>query len=228
MDAAIPGILAMMAGSGGGGGPSLSFAKTDTITDVSFSSGNVNYNGVDIGTPAADRLVIVALGEYNDTGAEVSGVQVNGVSAVKRAEADSSGAEISMIWVAEVPTGTSVTVRVTHPDNGTDFVGSVYAATGYEVVPFDTASSGGAVMSLDIAENGAAVASHYSRTNAGSGNTIWSGLADRDTNYLKAGAYSASQASESGLSSQTNRSIDANFSGGVMRECQCAISLEPA
>lgn len=83
------------------------------------TSGAVTYNhSCDIGAAEAGRRVIVlAMSRDAATAFTITGVTVNGVAAVQRAQRAASGGDETRadIWTADVPAGSgAVTVQVTH------------------------------------------------------------------------------------------------------------------
>ena len=82
--------------------------------DASPSS-TQNWSSVPIGTADASRMVVVAAGADENA---CNGCTINGVTATKIAQGTGpSSRPQAQLWAAMVPTGTSVTITMTHTGN---------------------------------------------------------------------------------------------------------------
>jgi hypothetical protein len=123
--------------STGGGAPSgsvaLSFESNGTLPDANPTT----FSGYAIGTPAADRQVIVYLANRQNT---ITGMTIGGVTAT-RVAIDEDSTWKAEIWIANVPTGTTADIVISGPS--TRWLGiCVYAATGISATPTDTGGGG--------------------------------------------------------------------------------------
>lgn len=100
------------------------------------------YTGVDFGTEAADRYIIVALGTRNDSRTFTS-VTIGGVTATILVQ-QRDGNTTAGIAIAAVPTGTSGTVEVNLNGNADSHYLGVWSATGLDsATPVDTGTVSG-------------------------------------------------------------------------------------
>jgi hypothetical protein len=225
MDAAIPGILAMMAGSGsGGGGGGLSYSLEGSGRAASPVASQ-NFT-VDIGAANAGDYIAVFAHSQQEGGH--SSVTVDGVSATKLADQINSVYERGSWWIAQVDTGGSVTVNLSSPSGGRDKGVVCYRLTEYSPTPHDTAGSTGGALSINIPTDGLLLAGSYCRTNSGAASYTWSGAAKDTEEYVATdGGFARTTASEDGLASETGRSVDATYGAAVSREVHVAVSFAP-
>ncbi|HUO50194.1 MAG TPA: fibronectin type III domain-containing protein, partial [Candidatus Paceibacterota bacterium] len=107
-------------GGGGGGTGTVSFTPTANppIQFLNFAGPPVTFSNVNIGTPAANRIVVV--GVDNNSGNNDGGttaVTIGGVSATK-AVTSATGSDYASIWYATVPTGSTANIVVTTGSSG--------------------------------------------------------------------------------------------------------------
>lgn len=114
------------------------------------------FSGFDIGTAAADRVVVAVIGWGFSVGSTISGVTIGGVSAsAAGSPANASSSNRVAIYYAVVPTGTTADVVV---DFSTDITGGgvckVYYGYPASSTPVDTgngtAASGGVITLSDL------------------------------------------------------------------------------
>jgi hypothetical protein len=135
-------------------------ASTHTFTSVAF------------GTAAADRRILISISSNSGT-ATFTGT-IGGVAFFTVASLEVSGGQAVGLMMANVPTGTTGTVYISH-GTGSVVVGvwSLYdAAPGvYDSVTDDATSTSTATADLDVPENGLA----FGAVSSGSGaNVTWS------------------------------------------------------
>ena len=100
------------AAKGGGGGGSVGYAFQAAPAAAAGTASPQTYNAVGIGTAAANRYVLICIATSNNGYA--TAVTIGGVSATKAVETDDNNIGIAVeLWYANVPTGTTATVKVT-------------------------------------------------------------------------------------------------------------------
>lgn len=101
-------------GAGGGLGPkTLTWvAVYNTGTNATDYSGS--FDGISVGAAQSDRYVIVGVGGHRASGSpnSITSVTISGVSATKVVESISADATMSSLWIANVPTGSTVDIDV--------------------------------------------------------------------------------------------------------------------
>jgi len=95
----------------GGGGDEVNVAYTSFKTVAGNTSATKTFTSVDIGTPDADRYVIVALQWVNSfSSVSLSSATINGVSASVTTSRSTVFSTAHAVFFAKVSTGTSVTI----------------------------------------------------------------------------------------------------------------------
>ena len=147
-----------------------------TVVDTTNSLATYTFNGVDIGSSAPDRLVVVAVDMENAP--TITGVTIGGVSATKTAP----GGFNTEIWQALVPAGTSAQIVVTDDPSPAAPDGCIVSVwrdlTGYvSATPFDSVynygdgtSAGSVSANLNMSDYGVAV---FTLNRVASGSTSW-------------------------------------------------------
>lgn len=187
------------------------------------------FNGVNFGTAAAGRYLIVAVsGRAVSNSPTITGITIGGVSATIAIQVrDVAGLNIQAIAIAAVPTGTSGTVVVTFDQTLTNCDIAMYSTSDVgSVTAFDTGSSTadpGNIL-LDIPAGGIALA--LAKSDAGTGTCAWTNLTER-YDQLDANGNNISGASDAFASAQTNLSITADFSAAAVRPIMAAASFSP-
>jgi len=133
-----------------------SLAKTYIgTTDHGSSAATQTFTGVAIGTPAADRLVVVIAACYTgNSGGACNGITIGGVAANIVPETNETGFRIRTViaWL-RVPTGTTADIVVSWPTSGPGGI-SVYNVTGQSSdTPNDAdtlASATGTVLTITL------------------------------------------------------------------------------
>ena len=178
------------------------------IADWSISGSDVTASAVDIGTAAADRIVAIAFGI--ERGQPIDDVLIDGVSVGSQIIKDDGFGAVTSSCVAwrEVTSGTTCDIEIQMSASGLVAPrGQVYTLTGAEETAYDTDSDAkngaDASCSLDIPADGAAIAALFDRTGS---NKTWTGLTE---DYDDSSNRTMSAASDSGMSSETGRTITA-------------------
>lgn len=172
-------------------------AARQYITAVSSASGMTTYNfaGVALGTPAADRRIVLCA-ETRKTGGglcEITACTVGGITAtpvVQNASADSGTVNYAGILIADVPSGVTGDISVTFSLPVLRAGVQVYAVTG-EVHQSGWSLADHPTVALDVPAGGFAVGC---LSVASSQSFSWSGL-DEDHIELISGSLRAASAS---------------------------------
>lgn len=191
-----------------------------TRTYVGTSQGSGSFSSHAIGTAASDRkVVVVAVGVGDDTTDPTA--TIGGNAATRDAFTIGDVGEGSWWWVAvfslDVPSGTTANIVISHGTTATVQIG-VYALYGADAAADSNTSSTSAIPSAELdvdTENGGIVVGG-GFTFAG-GIESWTGVTQDDTDTMGLGGdltdgayYFASHAASS---SETPRTVDANFFG---------------
>jgi hypothetical protein len=125
---------------GAGGGTVLTYLGN--YAQEGSNQNPVTYTGVNFGTEAADRYIIVAIGQRNDSRTFTS-VTIGGVTATILVQ-QGDGNTTAGIAIAAVPTGTSGTVVVNLSGTADSHYLGVWSATGLDsATPVDTGAVSG-------------------------------------------------------------------------------------
>jgi hypothetical protein len=158
---------------------------TVVFTDSSVNTGaatTYTYNTQAFGTAAADRKIVVTSCSFDDaTSFSAPSATIGGVAATKLVESATTGQPYyCSAWIANVPTGTTGTVAVTHSEsiafsNGIG-VWAVYGAQSSTPVDTDpdNTQTAGASVDLNVVPGGVAIATRNA-TNFGAGTFAWTG-----------------------------------------------------
>jgi hypothetical protein len=94
----------------GGGGGSVTWTATDNPTPIAGTNNPQTFSGVNIGTPAANRYVVVCAGQ--DTNGPITSMTIGGVTAtpISPNGLDGTGDGASL-WYANVPSGTTASIQ---------------------------------------------------------------------------------------------------------------------
>lgn len=103
------------------GGGSVALTFLDSRAALGGSGGSATFTGVNFGTPAPNRSIVVA-------SAALGSVTIGGIAATKVASV-TSGVDTLAIWIALVPTGTSGSVAIAGAGSILAAI-AVYAMTG--------------------------------------------------------------------------------------------------
>ncbi len=137
----------------------VAISNTANAIDTTSPTTTHTFSSKAIGTAAADRIVVVAVGASNSGGETVASMTIGGISATKISDAQNT-AGTSELWAAVVPTGTTadIVVTFTGSNNGHCAI-SVFAVTNADSTASDTGSSTATPPSttLDIVNNGGAI-----------------------------------------------------------------------
>jgi hypothetical protein len=215
---------------GGQSGSETGGSGTDFHTTTSNYSSPQAISAIYIGTPAADRFVVVTIEAYAYSSPNISGVTIGGVSATELFHYDNTGAggnEHVWFFGAIVPTGTTADVVVTSTGIISAPTMGVFPLYAINTTPHDTdGRQGGAAGSIDVPENGILIGACMVR--GYTGNFAWTGIANELFDVETSDNSFSSAAIEAGLSAETGRAYDDNFSGSIIRQVTAAISFAPA
>lgn len=149
--------------SHGFGSPTLAMSYV-TSTSASPSNATHTFNSVSLGAEDGTRKIIVAVGWAAGSDTTINSVTVNGVSATQVVAADAAtGACGSALWIADVPTGTSVTVTVVFSASTSRSVIGIYrvvnlnSSTAHHTNTATSASSGVISATLNLPASGFAL-----------------------------------------------------------------------
>lgn len=195
--------------------PSLSFLTSDTTT-----ANETTYTfSLTFGAAASDRkLIMVFATRTEGTSVSASSATIGGVSATKIEEAQTgagSGDKYVVIFIADVPTGTSGDWVINLSGSG----GGMAGIACYRVVDLgsstahDTATDANAdplSTTLNIPENGFAIGGSANGDGTG---TAWTGLTEDVDAATQSTLMQFSAASDSEMSQETGRTIESNGAG---------------
>lgn len=187
------------------GAAGLILELTATATDNTDTT-TYTFNGVSLGTAAADRKVILGifLGVPSSNTPQVTGVTINGVAANLRTRTGTGTLDIppGAIFDLNVPTGTSATIVITCGGGDTPpgcllYVVTAKNYTGGVVADADfiTAASTGTqlALSLDLQANGFAVYFGCGNESTGGTGVSWSGASEVDDRTWNYGGFTISR-----------------------------------
>ena len=194
-------------------------------TYASSASQNATVNPVTaaampIGAPSADRLVVVCIADIRSTAQPrtISSATIGGIAATIHAQiGNSSGTTGPVLGIisALVPTGTTADVVITRSGLTQTIVISVYTLTGYvSATPTGTntvaVASGDPSTTINVTGPGVAIGI-WCGSSGTTATTIWTGLSTKDYDAVVAAVTNteASSAHQSGLSTETPRTISA-------------------
>lgn len=191
-------------------------ASSVTFTDSASSGTNgtsFDFAGIDIGTAAANRWVVVCIKGYQATAADVDFSSVTiagetGIAAVKNEIGDAAGG----IYYANVPTGTSGTISVVFTNSADRCAIMVYDCKMSGGTPYDTATSVSdpSDLSLSVPAGGIIIGAAIANSNT---TVSWTGLDEDVDTTIESSVYSsASRAFTGQVDPQT---ISADFGSAV-------------
>jgi hypothetical protein len=190
---------------------------TTTMRSVSMSSVDnsvYNHTNINIGTAAADRLVIVIAGGLRSgTARSISSISIGGTNATIAAQQTGLGNGALAIAYRLVPSGTTTDVVVTY--SGTMDRASIvaYTMTGQTSnTPTDTfnvSGNGNVSSTLDVLAGGTALGAYYGQDVA---SVVWSGL-NEDNDFANEASDQMSTALKAFTAAQTNLSVGVTVSG---------------
>lgn len=182
---------------------------------------------LDIGPPADDRYVIVALMiDLSTTGVSSNTVTVGGAATTKVAAFGTDGDEDVAIYITNAPvtSGTTATIATGTITGGYQIAAAVYAAYGINPTYHDrliaaegTDPSG----TIDIPAGGFAIAASISGSSGAS--LSWVGATSVSSNS-SAARFETGKYDNSGGSALTGHTITADFSGGQTDDKLVAVS----
>jgi hypothetical protein len=164
---------------------------TDNLGKDPGPRGSYIFESVDIGTPAADRLVIVCITDEDKTSSGVSLVDINPTLPAYGVPGYISGIEAERIaatgnievWAAYVPTGTECLIRIRHTGTAWSLSCKVYTFNTAELNPYDargiSTTTGADLVASDLAvkAGGKVLAISRATGNASGASWTWTGAA---------------------------------------------------
>lgn len=185
------------------------------------------YSGVDIGEEAADRVVVIVTGMVRASANPYTftSVLVNGIAAtIHQQVANNLNGPLGQgptlaIASCVVPSGTSATVKVTVSGLAlnTRWIAAYSLYNLASPTPTDSQSIGVVAsdpsVAIDVPANGVLIAAYYGSD--GSPATVtWTGVTTKDFDRATTSISRASGASQSAMSSQSNRPVSATSTTG--------------
>lgn len=201
-------------------------------TDADVSAANATeytFSGKALGAAHTNRKIVVHITfeDTSDAGSTISSVVTGGISAgivsdgstSAISDSGSGDTEISALYIASVPTGTTGDVVVTLNEAVTNCSITIYrlinaATTAYHVQTDNTVTTNALSVSLNIPGFGAAVGGVHFLTGGSPATTTWTGLTEDVDGTVEADV-SRSSASGRFASAQTGRTVTATASTGV-------------
>jgi len=165
-------------------------SATDT-TDLTTYNGAV-FQGLSFGAAAAGRYIVVAIGSRANAARSISSVTIGGVSAAVVSDGvttcvandTSGGADLTALWIANVPTGTTGDVVVTFSGAMLRCAISLFRMTGNasataSQVKVDTTLTGQVYsVAIDSPANGGIIGGYWCSLSAGTGSVTWAGITE--------------------------------------------------
>jgi hypothetical protein len=165
----------------------VTVAFTDSAVDA-VDGTTFTFSSKSLGTAAANRKIVVGVGERGST--SIASVSVAGVGATQLINLVSGTSNRSNIWIADVPTGTTGDVVVTCGTSALRCGIGVWAMYGAaSSTPSDTASSvdDAGVDTLVVPANGVGIGYCFS---VGTGLTAtWSNMTERFDATVESGIF---------------------------------------
>ncbi|MGE0629651.1 MAG: hypothetical protein AB7O43_17720 [Hyphomicrobiaceae bacterium] len=196
-----------------------------TATDSSA----FNFTSCSIGAEASNRHVVVVAGGSAGSGATgISSLVINGVSAtqlVSSTNTDTGQSSTTEIWIAAVPTGTSVTITPTYASERPRQFISVYAVYGLSsatAVATQTSTANNPTLDLNVQGGGVVIAGAIGNNSTA---YTWSGLTEAYDTATETVGMSSAYAGN--LSTATPKAVSATRSAAPDpgAATACAVSL---
>ena len=179
---------------------------------------SATFTGMAIGTASSSRHVVVCVTGFMNSATGITGVTIGGVTATELYTFIGNNNGIHSFWVANVPSGSTANVVATF--NATDALWDGFAATAVftdAVTLSDTmgVTSGASTFggTIDVPASGELLAvafQNYDGGTAGSSRFTWTGATEDFEEAV--GVVFPTGASETGLSSQTGRTVEVTTS----------------
>ncbi len=205
-----------------------------TIAYTATASSNANavsytFGSVAIGTAAANRRVVIAVGAYYG---EISSMTIGGVSAVyhvgNAADRNASNVYMGEIWSAPLATGTTATIVTTFTTSIYRMGISAFALYGASATATDTAVdddlSNPNTVAIDIVKGGLAVGI------VGQGvarAATWTNMTERNEVALESGVSFSAADTNTAVADDTTLAITVNYGGGVNQQGLSVASFGP-
>lgn len=190
--------------------PNASISFTDSASDGSDGTG-YTFSARSLGAAASDRFIVVGAGQRN-SGQTVSSLTIGGVSAslIKR-QVGASGFNVTELWGATVPTGTTGDITVTWSASVVRCAIAVHRIVNLtSTTPTFTVGSTTDPMSvlINVEGGGVAVAFSYGGVN---GTNTWTGLTEDVDALVESQCYSAASAAFSSAQSSLSVTCDGSI-----------------
>lgn len=193
----------------------LEVAFTDSDFTTSASSSPHTFTAMALGDAAADRRMILCITYRGSAGRTITGVTIGGQTATRLVAVETEPAQRnSLIYIADVPTGTTGDVVITSNTGLNEVGASIYRTIGLSTTttPSATATDNVATANLvDVSLNTLArsvvVACCAAENNV---TTTWAGVTEGAD--FSVGTRSHSSGSEVALTAETPRTVTATYS----------------
>lgn len=123
---------------------SQSLTKTDEDSNFDDASNNDSYASMDFGAAADDRWIVVAVGCFWNTNADITSVTIDGIEAYEyeyTKDNAGGGAAAAGIYGARIPEGTSGNITINTDELLRTSAITVYRMVGYFPYTWDTSSN---------------------------------------------------------------------------------------
>ena len=196
---------------------------TVTYADSATSEGATTLSSMGLGTAAANRHIVVGIGNGGGAPATLSAVTVAGESCTKLIEI-TGDPHTAGLWIVALPAGTSGDVVLTMSDADPRIGVDTFAVYGASAIAFDTASdikSNPLDLTISCPAGGCIIGKSFS----GSASATWSNLTERNDETVILD-YKHTCASDAFAAAQTDLAVSPNH--GTVDCVGVAISLGPA
>jgi hypothetical protein len=186
-------------------------------TRVTTLSGQ-NWTGVNFGTAATGRVIVVGIGGITGAGVpNIAGVTLGGVTATMQARIQSPSTSNGIeIWTATVNTGTTGDITLSWSSQVNYRVVGVWSVYSANPTPYATntssgdSGSGDPSATISVPAGGCIIGALTAQT---SGSISWTNLTEKYQDKLDASS-TYTGASDIFSTTQTNRTISATVNGG--------------
>lgn len=199
--------------------PTLTYvtSTTNTVDGTSFT-----FSSHSIGTAAAGRLVVVAVGcRHPGGGTTITGVTFNGSGGTSVA-ASTSSVNPTAIFASTIASGTTANIVVSVGSSCGTCVISVYTITGLNSANAndtltDVSGSADPTGTIDILQGGVLIATASSQNST---TATWTGVTENYDAQTESRTFTAGSAS--GLAAETNRTVTCAFASDANNSMSAA------
>ena len=177
----------------------LVLTHSHDAVDSGAGSGSYTFSSAAIGTASATREVVVGVWMSEVSGSGVDALTIGGVSATQLISHNLSAEKDASFWKANVPTGTTGDIVVTHGASGYNCAIDVWwcpTAIGTvfdSISDYSPASSAGSTGTIDCPAGGAILAFGH---NNGSDATTWTGVTEQSDRQIDGVTYGSAASSD--------------------------------